>query len=86
VPLARTPVFDRLWQFCPHAFLRTSGLDVGLPVGQMGNAEVGHPGIGAAIDDGGLGTKSGLHAAPGARTCPRSGKVGFTRQCSLSHR
>src|ERR1700756_456370 len=44
---ARTPVFKRLWQSCPHAFLRTSGLDVGLPDGQMGNSEVGHLNIGA---------------------------------------
>ena len=28
---ARTPNFDRLWASCPHAFLRTSGKDVGLP-------------------------------------------------------
>ena len=46
VRLARTPTFDRLWQG-PHAFLRTSGLDVGLPPGQMGNSEVGHLNIGA---------------------------------------
>jgi 2,3-bisphosphoglycerate-independent phosphoglycerate mutase len=44
---ARTPAFDRLWQTCPHAFLRTSGRDVGLPDGQMGNSEVGHLNIGA---------------------------------------
>jgi 2,3-bisphosphoglycerate-independent phosphoglycerate mutase len=44
---ARTPVFDRLWSTCPHAFLRTSGRDVGLPDGQMGNSEVGHLNIGA---------------------------------------
>jgi 2,3-bisphosphoglycerate-independent phosphoglycerate mutase len=44
---ARTPNFDRLWQQSPHAFLRTSGLDVGLPAGQMGNSEVGHLNIGA---------------------------------------
>ena len=44
---ARTPNFDRLWQSCPHAFLRTSGGDVGLPDGQMGNSEVGHLNIGA---------------------------------------
>ncbi|HEY2133633.1 MAG TPA: 2,3-bisphosphoglycerate-independent phosphoglycerate mutase [Acetobacteraceae bacterium] len=44
---AKTPVFDRLWRNCPHAFLRTSGLDVGLPDGQMGNSEVGHLNIGA---------------------------------------
>src|SRR5215470_10718691 len=44
---ARTPGFDRLWASCPHAFLRTSGKDVGLPEGQMGNSEVGHLNIGA---------------------------------------
>lgn len=44
---AKTPVFDRLWNSCPHAFLRTSGRDVGLPDGQMGNSEVGHLNIGA---------------------------------------
>ena len=44
---ARTPTFDRLWQSCPHALLRTSGRDVGLPDGQMGNSEVGHLNIGA---------------------------------------
>jgi 2,3-bisphosphoglycerate-independent phosphoglycerate mutase len=44
---ARTPSFDRLWTSCPHAFLRTSGKDVGLPEGQMGNSEVGHLNIGA---------------------------------------
>jgi 2,3-bisphosphoglycerate-independent phosphoglycerate mutase len=44
---ARTPNFDRLWSSCPHAFLQTSGLDVGLPEGQMGNSEVGHLNLGA---------------------------------------
>ncbi len=44
---ARTPQFDRLWEHGPRAFLRTSGLDVGLPAGQMGNSEVGHLNIGA---------------------------------------
>ncbi|MGK7865260.1 2,3-bisphosphoglycerate-independent phosphoglycerate mutase [Falsiroseomonas sp. E2-1-a4] len=44
---ARTPVFDALWQAGPRAFLRTSGRDVGLPDGQMGNSEVGHLNIGA---------------------------------------
>ncbi len=44
---AKTPSFDRLWQAGPHGFLRTSGKDVGLPDGQMGNSEVGHLNIGA---------------------------------------
>jgi 2,3-bisphosphoglycerate-independent phosphoglycerate mutase len=47
VRLARTPTFDRLWSSCPHALLKTSGHDVGLPDGQMGNSEVGHLNIGA---------------------------------------
>jgi len=44
---AKTPNFDRLWQTGPHGFLHTSGKDVGLPQGQMGNSEVGHLNIGA---------------------------------------
>jgi 2,3-bisphosphoglycerate-independent phosphoglycerate mutase len=44
---ASTPVFDRLWETGPHGFLHTSGKDVGLPGGQMGNSEVGHLNIGA---------------------------------------
>lgn len=47
IRLARIPCFGRLWSSCPHAFLRTSGRDVGLPDGQMGNSEVGHTNIGA---------------------------------------
>src|SRR5579872_5315037 len=44
---AKTPTFDRLWESGPHGFLHTSGKDVGLPTGQMGNSEVGHLNIGA---------------------------------------
>src|SRR6476661_10976767 len=44
---AKKSNFDRLWQTCPHAFLNTSGRNVGLPDGQMGNSEVGHLNIGA---------------------------------------
>src|SRR5215475_12969219 len=44
---ARTPTFDRIRANCPHSLLRTSGKDVGLPNGQMGNSEVGHLNIGA---------------------------------------
>ena len=47
VALADTPVMDRLWQDYPHGRLRTSGEDVGLPPGQMGNSEVGHLNLGA---------------------------------------
>jgi 2,3-bisphosphoglycerate-independent phosphoglycerate mutase len=44
---AKTPTFDRLWHTEPHGLLGTSGKDVGLPDGQMGNSEVGHLNIGA---------------------------------------
>src|SRR5207244_6633563 len=47
VSLARTPVFDRLWQEFPHATLAACGRAVGLPEGQMGNSEVGHQNLGA---------------------------------------
>jgi 2,3-bisphosphoglycerate-independent phosphoglycerate mutase len=47
VRLAHTPNFDALWQAGPRAFLHTSGQDVGLPGGQMGNSEVGHLNLGA---------------------------------------
>jgi 2,3-bisphosphoglycerate-independent phosphoglycerate mutase len=46
VALARTPVFDTLWQRYPHTTLIASGRAVGLPEGQMGNSEVGHLNIG----------------------------------------
>ena len=45
--LADTPNFDRLMRDWPNATLVTHGRDVGLPVGQMGNSEVGHMNIGA---------------------------------------
>ncbi|USE37022.1 2,3-bisphosphoglycerate-independent phosphoglycerate mutase [Endozoicomonas sp. SCSIO W0465] len=44
---AKTPVMDRLWQENPHSFVSGSGMDVGLPDGQMGNSEVGHMNLGA---------------------------------------
>lgn len=44
---ANTPVMDRLWQQYPHSLISASGLDVGLPDGQMGNSEVGHVNLGA---------------------------------------
>lgn len=46
IKLANTPVYDRLWNSVPRAWLKTSGLAVGLPDGQMGNSEVGHTNIG----------------------------------------
>ncbi|MGO2477506.1 MAG: 2,3-bisphosphoglycerate-independent phosphoglycerate mutase [Pseudoalteromonas sp.] len=62
---ANTPVLDELWATRPRTLISGSGLDVGLPDGQMGNSEVGHVNLGAgrvvyqdftritkAIDDG----------------------------------
>ena len=46
VAAAATPVLDRLFASCAHTTLSASGLDVGLPAGQMGNSEVGHTNIG----------------------------------------
>ncbi len=61
----KTPVLDGLCQKYAHTDIKASGIDVGLPDGQMGNSEVGHTNIGAgrvvyqeltritkAIDDG----------------------------------
>ena len=47
VKLARTPNLDRLFAAYPNTTASASGLDVGLPDGQMGNSEVGHLNIGA---------------------------------------
>jgi 2,3-bisphosphoglycerate-independent phosphoglycerate mutase len=47
VYLARHPVADRLMATYPNALIHTSGFDVGLPEGTMGNSEVGHQNIGA---------------------------------------
>ena len=44
---ARTPIMDRLKQENPNSFISGSGMDVGLPDGQMGNSEVGHMNLGA---------------------------------------
>ncbi|MDP9004382.1 MAG: 2,3-bisphosphoglycerate-independent phosphoglycerate mutase, partial [Verrucomicrobiota bacterium] len=45
--LAHTPFHDRLCLEYPGGRLSASGLDVGLPAGQMGNSEVGHLNLGA---------------------------------------
>src|SRR6476659_1210627 len=85
VELADTPVFVELHSKYPHATLRTSGRDVGLPDGQMGNSEVGHLNLGAgaivkqdlariddAIADGSFFDNEALLAACGrARRSPR---------------
>ncbi len=47
IRLARTPTLDRLYESCPQALIDASEHEVGLPVGQMGNSEVGHMNIGA---------------------------------------
>ncbi len=44
---AQTPFIDSLYTKYPSASLRTDGLHVGLPEGQMGNSEVGHMNLGA---------------------------------------
>ncbi|MHC6528511.1 2,3-bisphosphoglycerate-independent phosphoglycerate mutase [Vibrio proteolyticus] len=44
---ANTPVMDSLMANNPHTLISASGMDVGLPDGQMGNSEVGHTNIGA---------------------------------------
>ena len=47
IQAAATPRLDQFLEECAHTTLRASGLDVGLPEGQMGNSEVGHTNIGA---------------------------------------
>jgi 2,3-bisphosphoglycerate-independent phosphoglycerate mutase len=74
--LAHTPFHDQLYATYPQATLSASGMDVGLPEGQMGNSEVGHLNLGAgrivyqdltrinkAIIDGELATNPVLNAA-----------------------
>src|SRR5271170_517983 len=46
IRLAKTPYLDALASY-PHTLIGTSGPDVGLPEGQMGNSEVGHLNFGA---------------------------------------
>src|SRR3954453_24198662 len=47
VYLAKHPVADRLMAEYPNVLVHTSGFDVGLPEGPMGNSEAGHQNIGA---------------------------------------
>src|SRR5271154_7199716 len=47
IALARKPNYDRILKNFPNTLIQTSGPAVGLPVGQMGNSEVGHLNIGA---------------------------------------
>ncbi|MEM7082761.1 MAG: 2,3-bisphosphoglycerate-independent phosphoglycerate mutase, partial [Pseudomonadota bacterium] len=83
---ADTPHFDRLRRDFAWGLIGTSGLNVGLPSGQMGNSEVGHLNlgsgrvvyqdytrIGAAIDDGSFNDNAALVAAmDGARDSGRA--------------
>lgn len=76
VLLARTPNVDRWRAQYPYTEMAASGLDVGLPAGQMGNSEVGHLNLGAgfvvnqwitrldkAVEDGSFFTNEALNAA-----------------------
>lgn len=47
IKAAKTPVLDNIFKSCPNTLIGASGMDVGLPDGQMGNSEVGHTNIGA---------------------------------------
>ena len=47
IDAAKTPNLDRLFQNNPLTQIGASGMNVGLPDGQMGNSEVGHTNIGA---------------------------------------
>lgn len=47
IATAKTPIFNSLQAAYPHTLINTSGKDVGLPEGQMGNSEVGHLNLGA---------------------------------------
>src|ERR671925_233064 len=88
VSQAATPNFDELWAGYPHTTLKTSGRDVGLPAGQMGNSEVGHLNLGAgaivkqdlariddAVRDGSLAANEVLRAA--MRDAPRVHLIGL---------
>ncbi len=47
ISAAKTPNIDKYMATCPNTIVHASGMDVGLPEGQMGNSEVGHTNIGA---------------------------------------
>ncbi len=72
---AKKPTYDKLFQNVPYSLVKTHGLSVGLPEGQMGNSEVGHMTIGSgrilyqdlvkislALEDGSLATHPKLKA------------------------
>ena len=83
---AKTPNIDKLMVECPNTIVHASGMDVGLPDGQMGNSEVGHTNIGAgrivyqeltritkAIDEGDFFENSALTDA--MDNCVKNGKA-----------
>ena len=47
IEMAKTPILDKIFAESPYTTLGASGMDVGLPDGQMGNSEVGHTNMGA---------------------------------------
>lgn len=47
IAMAKKPNLDKMMAECPMTYIGASGMDVGLPDGQMGNSEVGHTNIGA---------------------------------------
>jgi 2,3-bisphosphoglycerate-independent phosphoglycerate mutase len=87
VRLAKTPQLDAIYARYPHSVIGTSGPDVGLPPGQMGNSEVGHLNFGAgrialmdmsridaAVAEGSLGRNPALRGAIDAAKA-RSGRL-----------
>lgn len=86
IAAAQKPNLDRLFETWPHTLIGASGLDVGLPDGQMGNSEVGHTNIGAgrvvamdlgqidlAVEDGSFATNGNLR-----EFCAKLKKTGGT--------
>ncbi len=86
VVAAKTPNIDRYMASCPNNVIYCSGMDVGLPDGQMGNSEVGHTNIGAgrvvyqeltritkSISDGDFFTNEALTAA--IENCKNNGSA-----------
>ncbi len=94
IRLAKTPHFDALYRDYPHTLIETCGLAVGLPVGQMGNSEVGHMNLGSgrivyqeltkidkAISDGKLASNEALNDML-ARCLAGSGHLHLMGLCS----
>ncbi len=77
IKLARTPVADALDREWPRTLIRSSGEDVGLPPGTMGNSEVGHQNIGAGriVDQESVRISKPARAGEFARTDALAGAV-----------